>query len=134
MSGEIDGYNDKDMNYTKVDQGNQVMLLDCKPGVTHITILSMLGVFFTNFSLSSYVFFILIFFLEDPATFHMKPDQALSQASWLLFLSYPFNMLFSILSGYLFVRFGRRKVIMVSFAIGITALLLIPFVGKEIYP
>ena len=59
------------MNYTKVDQGNQVLFLDCKPGVTHITILSMLGVFFTNFSFSSYVFFILIFFLEDPATFHM---------------------------------------------------------------
>ena len=43
-------------------------------------------------------------------------------------------MLFSILSGYLFVRFGRRKVILISFAIGITALLSIPFVGKEIYP
>ena len=110
------------------------MFLDCKPGVTHTTILSMLGVFFTNFSFSSYVFFTLIFFLEDPATFNMSPERALSQAAWLLFLSYPFNLISSILSGYLFVRFGRRKVILAGFIFGITGTILIPFVSRQIYP
>ena len=110
------------------------MFLDCKPGVTHTTILSMLGVFFTNFSFSSYVFFILIFFFEDPATFNMSPERALSQAAWLIFLSYPFNLLASLLSGYLFVRFGRRRVILAGFLAGITGTMLVPFVKRQIYP
>ena len=54
------------------------MFLDCKEGVTLCTILSMFGVFFTNFAFSSYIFFILIFLLEDPATFALTPEMALS--------------------------------------------------------
>ena len=108
--------------------------MECKQGVTYYTIFSMFGVFFTNFSLSSYVFFILIFFLEDPTTFNMAPDKALSQAAWLLFFAYPFNLVSSIFSGYLFVKFGRRKIIIAGFLIGITACLLVPFVGTKIYP
>ena len=110
------------------------MFLDCKPGVTYTTVFSMFGVFFTNFSFSSYVFFIMIFFLEDPTTFNMTPDKALSQAAMLVFLSYPFNMVSSILSGYLFVKFGRRKVILSGFLLGITSAILVPYVKAQIYP
>ena len=63
-----------DLNYAKQDGVNIIMYMDCKPGVTYITILSMFMVFFTNFSFSSYVFFILIFFFEDPLTFNMQPE------------------------------------------------------------
>lgn len=74
--------NDKERNFKRQDDGavdtdNSVMYLDCKPGVTYLTVLSMFMVFFTNFSFSSYVFFILIFLLEDPSTFNMSPDVAL---------------------------------------------------------
>ena len=94
----------------------------------------MFGVFFTNFSFSSYIFFVLIFLLEDPKLFGMAPEAALSQASFLIFCGYPFNLLSSIISGYLFVKFGRRKVIIAGFLIGITAALLVPFFGMQIYP
>ena len=94
----------------------------------------MFGVFFTNFSFSSYLFFVLIFMLEEPLMFNMTPEKALSMASWLLFLGYPFNFLSSIVSGYLFVKFGRRKVILAGFLIAITAALLIPLLGMTIYP
>mmetsp|Transcript_37106 Transcript_37106/g.48771 ORF Transcript_37106/g.48771 Transcript_37106/m.48771 type:complete len:111 (+) Transcript_37106:442-774(+) len=94
----------------------------------------MFGVFFTNFSFSSYMFFVLIFLLEDPITFKMTPETALSQASWLIFLGYPFNVLSSIVSGYLFVKFGRRKIILAGFILGITATFLVPFIGLTLYP
>ncbi len=58
--------------------GNRILFLDCKEGVTLCTVLSMFGVFFTNFAFSSYIFFILIFLLEDPATFALTPELALS--------------------------------------------------------
>ena len=83
------------------------MFLYCKEGVTTVNILSMFGVFFTNFSLSSYCFFILVFFLEAPDTFSMSPEKALSTGAWLIFLGYPFNLISSVCSGYLFVKFGR---------------------------
>jgi len=94
----------------------------------------MFGVFFTNFAFSSYVFFILIFLLEEPTTFNFSPERALSQASWLIFLGYPFNVLSSIVSGYLFVRFGRRKIIIAGFLIAVTAAFLVPFIGLQIFP
>ena len=58
--------------------GNRIVFLDCKEGVTTCTILSMFGVFFTNFAFSSYIFFILIFLLEDPDTYNLTPEIALS--------------------------------------------------------
>ena len=57
---------------------NRVLFLDCKEGVTTCTILSMFLVFFTNFSFSSYMFFVLIFLLEDPTMYKMSPETALS--------------------------------------------------------
>ena len=111
-----------------------MLFLDCKEGVTTCTILSMFLVFFTNFSFSSYMFFVLIFLLEDPTMYKMNPETALSQASWLIFLGYPFNVLSSICSGYLFVRFGRRKIILAGFIIAITAGFLVPFFGLTLYP
>ena len=119
---------------TERSEGNRIFLLDCKDGVTHATILSMFGVFFTNFAFSSYVFFILIFYLEDPASFNMTPEKALSTAAWLVFIGYPFNLLSSLISGYLFLKFGRRKVIFAGFMIGITAALAVPYCGTNIYP
>ena len=99
------------------------------------TILSMFGVFFTNFAFSSYVFFMLIFFLEDPNTYQMSPERALSQAAWLLFIGYPFNLVSSIASGYLFVRLGRKKLIAAGFIIGISSLFLVPYIAaSSIYP
>lgn len=96
--------------------------------------MSMFGVFFTNFAYSSYIFFILIFFLEDERTFNMSPEKALSSAAWLVFLGYPFNVVSSLACGYLFVRFGRRRVILAGFLIAITSGLLFPFVGNTLYP
>jgi len=52
----------------------------------------------------------------------------------LIFLGYPFNLLSSIVSGYLFVKFGRRKIIILGFFIGITAAFLVPFFGMQMYP
>ena len=43
-------------------------------------------------------------------------------------------MIASILSGYLFVRFGRRKVILSGFIAGVTGILIIPYVERQIYP
>ena len=99
-----------------------------------MTIISMFGVFFTNFSLSSYIFFVMIFFLEDPTTFNLAPEKALSTAAWLVFIGYPFNLISSILSGYLFARYGRRIVITFGFIVAVTAILLIPFIVNKIYP
>ena len=96
--------------------------------------MSMFGVFFTNYSWSSYVFFILIFFLEDKSTFAMSPEKALSSAAWLIFLGYPFNIISSLAAGYLFIRFGRRRVILAGFMIAITAGFMFPFVGNVLYP
>ena len=110
------------------------MFLDCKPGVKFGTIASMFGVFFTNFTLSSYAFFILMFFLQEPTTFNMSPEKALSTGAWLVFTAYPFNLISSVLSGIMFVRFGRRKVILAGFLIAITALFLVPYIGMDIYP
>ena len=113
---------------------NRVCFLDCKEGVTTGTILSMFGVFFTNFSFSSYVFYILIFFLEDPKTFSMSPEKALSTAAWLLCVCYPFNLVSSLFSGYLFVRFGRRNIILTGFLLGISSCMFVPFMSYSIYP
>ena len=125
---EIQVDNEKD-HWSKAnpDTDNVIMFLNCKEGVTYMTIFSMFGVFFTNFSLSSYIFFVMIFFLEEPTTFNMGPEKALSTAAWLVFIGYPFNLAASILSGYLFARYGRRWVIIIGFLIGVTAILLIPF-------
>ena len=89
----------------------------------------MFGTFFINFTFSSYVFFILIFFLEDKNTFALSPETALSRASWLIFWGYPFNLVSCLTSGYVFVYFGRRKVIFFGFTLAITASLLLPFIG-----
>jgi len=94
----------------------------------------MFGVFFANFAFTSYVFFILIFLLEDPGTYNLTPKKALSSAAWLIFLGYPFNLVSSLASGYLFMRFGRRKVIFTGFMIAVTAGFLVPFVGMKQYP
>ena len=65
----------------------------------------------------------------------MVPEKALSTAAWLVFIGYPFNLVSSILSGYLFARYGRRIVITFGFIVAVTAILLIPFIVKEsIYP
>ena len=117
-----------------VETNNRIMFLDCKEGVTYCTILSMFGVFFTNFAYSSYVFFILIFILEDPKTFAMTPELALSSASWLIFLCYPFNVVSSLISSYMFMTFGRRSVILSGFMICVTATLCVPYLGTKFYP
>jgi len=114
---------------------NKIFFLNCKQGVTHLTILSMFGVFFANFTFSSYAFFILIFFLEDPASYNMTPDQALSAAAWLVFLGYLFGLVSSLANGPLMLKYGRKKVILAGFILGITALFLVPFIGTSIiYP
>ena len=117
-----------------VSAENIVLGLNCKEGVTHWTILSMLLVFFTSFTFSSYCFFVLIFIFEDSQFFHMGPAAALRSAAWLIFWGYPFNLMSSMLTGYLFVKFGRRKVILAGFLMSITGGLLTPFCGKSIFP
>ena len=118
-----------------MESSNIIFLLDCKQGVTHVTILSMFGVFFANFTFSSYCFFILIFFLEDPASHNMNPDQALGTAAWLVFIGYLFGLAANLANGPLMLRYGRRKVILTGFLLGITAIFLVPFIGRTIiYP
>ena len=43
-------------------------------------------------------------------------------------------MLISILSGYLFVKFGRKKAILTGFIVGITGAFVVPFMKAQIYP
>ena len=102
--------------------------------MTHLTVLSMYSVFFTSFAFSSYCFFVLIFIFEESRYFQMGPASALSSAAWLIFWGYPFNLLSSMLTGYLFVKCGRRKLILAGFILSITGALLTPFVGKSIFP
>lgn len=121
--------------YKKADSvTNTVFGLDCKEGVTHGTIASMFLVFFTTFAFSSYCFFVLIFIFEESKYFHMGPAKALSSAAWLIFAGYPFNLMSSMLTGYLFVRFGRQKVILAGFLMSVTGGLLTPFAGQSVFP
>ena len=94
----------------------------------------MFSVFFTSFTFSSYCFFILVFVFEDSKYFHMGPEAALSSASWLLFWGYPLNLISSMLTGYLFVKFGRTKVIYSGYIMGIVGLLLTAYAGVKVFP
>jgi MFS family permease len=55
-------------------------------------------------------------------------------AAKLLGLSWPFCLLTTLTSSYIFIKFGRRKPIFFGFLIGILGCLLVPFIAKEIYP
>ena len=57
----------------------------------------------------------------------MGPARALQKVAWLLFASYPFNVLSSMLTGFLFVKFGRKNLILSGFVLTITGALLVPF-------
>ena len=109
------------------NDSNVIFWLECKEGVTHWTLLSMFSVFFTNFAFSSYCFFVLVFLFEDSANFHMEPAKALRMSAYILFWGYPFNLIASMLSGPLYVRFGRRNMILTGFMMAITGGLLAPF-------
>ena len=118
----------------KQETKNLIFFLECKEGVTTTTIICMFLVFFTNFSLSSYLLFMVVFFFEDPETYNLSPEKALSTAAWLLFVSYPFNLITCVGTGYLFARFGRRKLIIMGFLVAITCLIMVPFFGTTLYP
>lgn len=49
-------------------------------------------------------------------------------------MAYPISVLVSVLSGYIFVKFGRRKTILVGFIVGISGAFAVPFVKAQIYP
>ena len=128
---KIDDVSSEDDEYAKAKpinvEKNMVLWLECKEGVTLWTVLSMFSVFFTSFAFSSYCFFVLIFIFEDSAYFHMGPARALQKVAWLLFASYPFNVISSMLTGYLFVKFGRKNLILAGFALSITGALAVAF-------
>ena len=114
--------------YGSINQKSNVILwLECKEGVTIGTLMSMFSVFFTSFTFSSYCFFILIFLFEDSKYYHMDPAMALRSSAFLIFWGYPFNLISSLLSGQLFVKYGRRNVILAGFMLSITGGLLAPF-------
>ena len=106
---------------------NVILWLECKEGVTAWTLVSMFSVFFTSFTFASYCFFILVFLFEDSKYYHMEPAMALRSSAFLIFWGYPFNMVSSLLSGQLYVKYGRRNVILAGFLLSITGGLLSPF-------
>ena len=109
------------------NDANIILWLECKEGGTLWTLLSMFSVFFTSFTFSSYCFFVLVFLFEDSKYFHMEPALALRSAAFLIFWGYPFNLVSSMLTGQLYVKFGRRKLILAGFFLSITGGLLAPF-------
>jgi MFS family permease len=109
--------------------------LKCHAGITKINIIGAFLVLFTSASFSAYNVFILIFFLEDKyQPFAMKPAEALSAAAELLFFSFPFCIITSFGSGWIFGKFGRRKPIFTGYLIGVLGASIVPFVAKTIIP
>ena len=109
-------------------KSNRIMFLNCKEGVTFMTIFAMYFTFFTSMTISSFGFFIMIFFFEED--YNMSPEKALSTVSMLLFYGTPFNLLSSVTSGYVFNKFGRKKPILLGFVGTLSILVWIPFVGR----
>ena len=120
------------MKTDEAEVQNRILFLNCKEGVKRTTILSMYLTFFCSMVLSSYCLFTIIFYFE--IEFDMKPEIALSTFSLCFFWSNPFSIISTVCSGYVFSRFGRRKPIFAAFVVSITGALLLPWVGKEIYP
>ena len=50
---------------------NRLMFMNCKEGVTYKTLLAMYLTFFTNMTISSFGFFLMIFFFEED--YHQTP-------------------------------------------------------------
>jgi MFS family permease len=78
--------------------------------------------------------FVLIFFLVDSEYFHMKPDTAMATAAQLLGLSWPFYLVTTLTAGWVFVRFGRRRPIILAYFFGVTGIIILPFIAQTIFP
>lgn len=88
---------------------------------------------FTSTALSSYVMFILIFFLQDEP-FSLRAEESLYVAGKLLFLSYPFCIVASFGSGWIYGKFGKRRPIFVGFILSVLALGFAPFLSNKVMP
>jgi hypothetical protein len=66
------------------------MLMNVKPGVTLINVISMLLVIANTMISATFLFFSIVYFLQSPTYFNLPSRDAASMAGDLIFYSYPF--------------------------------------------
>lgn len=109
--------------------------LECYKGVTKCHLLGAYLTHFVSTAFSSYVLFVLIFYLQDrKQPFRFKADVALAQGSWLLFWTYPICLVTSVACGWIFMRFGRKLPLFLSLLLSVIGTILVPFLPKKLYP
>lgn len=109
--------------------------MQCYQGVTWYNIVGAFIAIGNTTALTNYSMFTLVFFLQDKHdNFDLKKEAVLTEAAWLIFLSYPFSILSSFICGFLYNKIGLKIPVFFGFVICTSGMLILPFFAKTLMP
>lgn len=121
-------------SYHQDGRKNTVMLMNVKPGVTLVNVISMLLVIANTTISATFLFFSIVYFLQSPTYFNLQSKDSASMAGDLIFYSYPFAIFFDFTSGYVYNVMGRRWTIFVGFMICCFIVVITPLFISTVFP